>query len=208
MPAIRPVQRALLVLIAAATALSYVGASWPRDLTLHHIGTAAGFAGLVWTTRRAPLTDASFAALTAFLLLHVLAAHWLYSFVPYDRWTEAILGVNVTDAFGFRRNHFDRVVHLAFGALVVGPVREVLTGRAGLRRGWARVLAIDLVLSTSAVYELIEWGVALAADPVHAERYNGQQGDFFDAQKDMGMAALGAVAATLADAVLARRRTS
>src|SRR5438045_828279 len=112
-------QTALLVLLAAAVAASYFDQAYPVDLTLHHVGTAAGFAALVCSKRRAPLSDASFAALTAFLLLHVVAAHWFYSAVPYDRWTQALFGLNVTQTFGFRRNHFDRLVHFAFGALVV-----------------------------------------------------------------------------------------
>src|SRR6185295_34041 len=101
----------LLFVLVAATALSYLDAPYPADLTLHHIGTAIGFAVLLWTTRRAPLSDAAFAAATAFLLLHVVAAHWLYSFVPYDRWAQALVGVGVSETFGLRRNHFDRVVH-------------------------------------------------------------------------------------------------
>jgi putative membrane protein len=199
-------QRALLVILVAATAASFVGAPWPRDLALHHVGTAAGFAALLWTARRAPLSDASFAAFTAFLLLHVLAARWVYSFVPYDDWARALLGHDVTTTFGFRRNHFDRLVHFAFGSLVVGVVREVLTDRAGLRPFWARLLALDMVVSTSAVYELVEWGVAVVASPESAERYNGQQGDAFDAQKDMACAAAGAVLATLSHAAISRLR--
>ncbi|MFX8262476.1 DUF2238 domain-containing protein, partial [Acinetobacter baumannii] len=39
-----------------------------------------------------------------------------------------------------------------------------------------------------------EWGVALALSPEQAEAYNGQQGDIWDAHKDMLLAALGALA--------------
>src|SRR5215510_3472203 len=106
-------QRALLSLLVAASAASFAGAPWPRVLVLHPVGTAAGFAALLWTTRRAPLSDASFASFTGFLLIHVLAARWVYSFVPYDDWARALFGHDVTTTFGFRRNHFDRLVHFA-----------------------------------------------------------------------------------------------
>jgi putative membrane protein len=205
-PHATPLQKGLVVALVAATAVSYVDAPYPADLTLHHVGTAAGIALLVWTMRRAPLSDASFAAVAAFLFLHVVAAHWLYSFVPYDEWTRRLFGFSVTETFGFRRNHFDRLVHFSFGALAVIPVREVLRTRARLRPWWARALSVDLVVSSSAVYELFEWGVAVVADPAHAERYNGQQGDPFDSQKDMAFAALGALVSTAAEIVVARRR--
>lgn len=195
----------LLLVLAAAAALSYVGAAYPADLTLHHAGTAAGFAVLVWTMRRAPLSDRSFARCVAFLVLHVLAAHWLYTFVPYDEWTQSLLGFRVTDTFDLRRNHFDRLVHFAFGALLVGVVREIAEVRGGVRRAWARAIAVDAVLSTSAVYELFEWLLAVAASPDRAERYNGQQGDAFDAQKDMAFAAAGALVVTFAEWLLAQR---
>jgi putative membrane protein len=198
----------LLVALVAATALSYVDAPYPADLTLHHVGTAAGFAFLVWTTRRARLSDASFAAIAAFLLLHVFAAHWLYSLVPYERWVERTFGIDVVGTFGWRRNHFDRLVHFAFGALVVVPIREVLRVRAGLGPGWARALSVDLIVSSSFAYELFEWGLAVFADPTRAERYNGQQGDAFDAQKDMAFAAAGALLSTAADVMRARRRSA
>jgi putative membrane protein len=50
-------------------------------------------------------------------------------------------------------------------------------------------------MATSMIYELIEWGVAIALAPGAAEQYNGQQGDMWDAHKDMALASLGAVVA-------------
>ena len=55
------------------------------------------------------------------------------------------------------------------------------------------VLAIECILATSAGYELIEWFVAIVFTPDWAEQFLGQQGDMFDAQKDMALATLGAV---------------
>ncbi|GIM67660.1 hypothetical protein Aau02nite_28270 [Amorphoplanes auranticolor] len=46
-------------------------------------------------------------------------------------------------------------------------------------------MAVDVVLSTSAVYELFEWAIAMTLAPGAAEAYNGPQGDLWDAQKDM-----------------------
>lgn len=41
------------------------------------------------------------------------------------------------------------------------------------------------------IYELIEWGIAFGLSPEAAENYNGQQGDMWDAHKDMFLASVG-----------------
>jgi putative membrane protein len=45
----------------------------------------------------------------------------------------------------------------------------------------------------SKVYELAEWLIAIGLSPAAAENYNGQQGDPFDAQKDMALALVGSL---------------
>ena len=57
----------------------------------------------------------SFNLYLAFLLIHVVAAHYLYSYVPYNEWTQTLLGFDLNAAMGWSRNMFDRFVHLAFG---------------------------------------------------------------------------------------------
>jgi len=46
---------------------------------------------------------------------------------------------------------------------------------------------------TSVIYEWLEWLVAISLSPQDAEAYNGQQGDMWDAHKDMLLATLGAM---------------
>ena len=98
----------------------------------------------------------------------------------------------------------DRLVHVAFGVLAVRPVVEVVRlGGAGRKAGlWA---ALGFVLSVSCLYEIFEWGLTLTIAGDLADDYNGQQGDLWDAQKDMALAALG-VLAGIAWASLGRRR--
>ena len=105
---------------------------------------------------------------------------------------------------GFGRNMFDRLVHLMFGMLIVPLIAEVGQRYLGMRFPIALIFAILFVLGISAVYEIFEWLLAVAMDPVAAELYNGQQGDVFDSQKDMGMAGLGAVFAAVWQAVRGR----
>ena len=59
-----------------------------------------------------------FTFIVLFLALHLLGARYLYSFVPYDEWTQKLFGVSITEQFGFQRNHYDRLVHVCFWAAV------------------------------------------------------------------------------------------
>ncbi len=57
-------------------------------------------------------------------------------------------------------------------------------------------LPIEITLSVSGFYELIEWAVADVFFPAQGDAYLGTQGDIWDAQKDIFMAFLGAILAT------------
>src|SRR3546814_1274524 len=54
---------------------------------------------------------------------------------------------------------------------------------------WGYLLPLDVALSTSALYELIEWGAAATFGGELGAAYLGMQGDIWDAQKDMALAA-------------------
>ncbi|MEU4240235.1 DUF2238 domain-containing protein [Actinoplanes sp. NPDC026619] len=167
---------------------------YPAEQALHHSLTVLGLAGLYLVNRSRPLPYTSFLLILIFLALHSVAARWIYSFVPYDDWTEAVFRVRLDDVLGWRRNNFDRLVHLSYG-LCFGPVLfRALREWRGLRERTAALVAVEIVLSTSALYELFEWAIAMTLAPGDAEAYNGQQGDMWDAHKDMSIATLGAVA--------------
>ena len=51
------------------------------------------------------------------------------------------------------------------------------------------------VLAVGGLYEIFEWSLTLALAPEEAGAYNGEQGDMFDAQKDMALAGFGALLA-------------
>ena len=102
-------------------------------------------------------------------------------------------GTSLSDAFGWARNHYDRFVHFAFGALSVIPVVEIARrwGRLGPRG--AALTVLGWVLAISCLYEIFEWLLTIVTAGETADRYNGQQGDIWDAQKDMALATLGAI---------------
>jgi putative membrane protein len=188
-------KRVAYALTLAAFALTWIAPAWPAEQALHSSLTVVALAALWWIDRRWPLQPLHFAAVCTFLVVHCIAARWLYSNVPYDQWWQAMTGWSLQQAMGWERNHFDRLVHLMFGLCFAAPLREHLRQRWPLTSRQAFVLCVGAIMCASLAYEWLEWAIALTLDPAAAEAYNGQQGDMWDAHMDMLLATLGALAA-------------
>lgn len=169
-------------------------APYPSEMALQHVPTVFFGLWLSWRSWKRPLDPLTMGLLTAFACLHMTAARWIYSYVPYDAWFRDLLGWSPQAAFGWTRNHFDRLVHFCYGLLLFRPLR-LSWGRLARSERAGGLIAWEFILATSLLYELFEWGLTLLLSPGDAENYNGQQGDLFDAQKDMAMAALGGLVA-------------
>jgi putative membrane protein len=186
-------ERTLFALLLVAALTSCVKAPFPEQMYLQHLPTAVAIVLLPFVARGRILSSTAFACVIAFLLLHVLGARYIYSYVPYDAWAERLLGVNISERFAFRRNHFDRVVHFAFGLLWVRPVWEILTRRFKVPPRFGFYASVEFVLAFSLVYELFEWALTMVLSPEDAGAYNGEQGDIWDAHRDMSFALLGSL---------------
>lgn len=193
MTATPPAQRRLIGLLLALLLAAQIDQPYPEVALLQHVPTMLLLVASPWLLRRWPLSTASVACIALFLALHTLGGRYVYSNVPYDDWALALTGTSLSDLFGWTRNHYDRLVHFAFGALSVIPVAEVARRRGGLGARGAMLAVLGWVLSVSALYEVFEWLLTIVAAGETADRYNGQQGDMWDAQKDMALAALGAL---------------
>jgi putative membrane protein len=163
-----------------------------QDWLLENALAPPALAVLVALRLGRPPVELSRAALVAafvFLLLHELGAHYTYSLVPYRGWADA-LGWHLPES---GRNHYDRVIHLAYGLLVSQPISEILAARCGLRGFALRATTVAWMAFGSLLYELIEWAAAMVFGGGLGIAYLGTQGDPWDAQKDMAMALLGTV---------------
>lgn len=176
---------ALAVLFGGVWTVLAIRPRYREDWALENLLTVAVLAGLVLFRRRLRLSRASWTALFVFLTLHTIGAHYTYSEVPYGR--------AINSLFGWERNHYDRLVHFAYGLLVVLPIRQVLMQAAGVPGIWAYYVPFAVVSSSSADYELLEWGAATVFGGELGMAYLGTQGDIWDAQKDMALAAAGAL---------------
>ena len=108
------------------------------------------------------------------------------------------------EIFNFKRNHYDRIVHFSFGFLLAYPMREMFLNWLRFPVWVAWVLPLEITLSISAFYELIEWAVADVFFQAQGDAYLGTQGDVWDAQKDMALAFSGAVLSMLLFSTLKR----
>jgi len=183
----------LAVLFSVLWAALAIAPLHRADWLVENVLLLLGVAGLVATARVFPLSRISYTALFVFFCLHAIGAHYTYSEVPYDQAVQSLFGFSLEELLGWERNNFDRVVHFSYGLLLAYPIREVFLRIVSVRGFWGYFLPLDLTMSTSMLYELIEWGAALTFGGELGAAYLGSQGDVWDAQKDMALASLGAL---------------
>lgn len=176
----------LIVVVSGYSPHSRVDWALENLLVLLLVGTLVAVSG------RFRLSAVSISLVFVFLCIHELGSHYTYAKVPYDQWCSALTGISLDKALGWQRNHFDRLVHLSYGLLMAYPIREVLLRLTPLRGFWLVFMALNIILSTSAIYEIVEWiGGAFLGDDT-ARAFVGAQNDPWDSQKDMALAVAGA----------------
>ncbi len=173
-----------------------------HDWLLENVLTVAALILLLATAKLFPLSRISYTTIFIFLCLHEIGSHYTYAKVPYDAWWQETFGYSLNAAFGLERNHYDRLVHFLYGLLLAYPIREWFIRVADMKGFWSYFFPLDLTMSTSMLYELIEWAAAEFFGGGLGEAYLGTQGDTWDAQKDMALASLGALIAMLITALL------
>lgn len=170
---------------------------WYReDWIVENVLVVLAVALLVFTYKAFPLSMTSYTCIFVFLMFHTLGSHYTYAKVPYDEWLPMLAG---------GRNHFDRLVHFLYGLLLAYPIREMFLRIGNVRGFWGYFLPLDLTMSTSMIYELIEWVAAEVLGGDLGQAYLGTQGDIWDAHKDMALASLGALIAMVVTALINRR---
>jgi len=145
---------------------------------------------LATTRRRFPLTPLSYWLILLHAVILMVGGHYTYAEVPLGDWVREL-----TEG---TRNNYDKLGHLAQGFIPAVVIREVLVrNRVVARPAWLPLFVVSLCLAISALYELVEWWVALLSQEA-AESFLGTQGYVWDTQSDMFWALLGAVLALAA----------
>lgn len=141
------------------------------------------------TRRRFPLTPMTYVLILIFSLILMVGGHYTYARVP--------LFDDLSVWFGWGRNNYDKLGHFAQGFVPAIIAREILVRRSVVNgRGWLNLFVVSLCLAISALYEVVEWIVALISEEAAAS-FLGTQGYVWDTQSDMATALLGAIVALL-----------
>ena len=184
----------LLGFLAIAIIIASIQPLELSSYILHQIGTVFMLIALFICLKKIGLSYYSFFLYILFLLIHILGAHYLYSYVPYNEWFIQYFNFDMNQAFGWSRNMYDRLVHIAYGLLLYPFFYRLFKVWLPNLKPWVLfLLIIQFVMASSLIYEWIEWWIAIGLSPEEAENYNGQQGDIWDAHKDMLLATIGAI---------------
>ena len=175
-------------IFTGATATDFVNWVLENSLTLPAVFLLCFF------YRKLPLSNSTYTLILLFVLLHLYGSQNAYAKNPFGYW--------LMETFHTSRNHYDRIVHFSFGFLLAYPMREAFLKVFNFPKWVAWLLPIEIVLSVSGFYELIEWAVAELFFPAQGVSYLGTQGDVWDAQKDIFLAFTGAILATTIVSVL------
>jgi len=148
---------------------------------------------LVLTFKRFPLTHITYFLILIHMCILLAGAHYTYQKVP--------IGIWFSDWLDLSRTYFDRVGHFAQGFVPAMIIREVLIRRSCLQPSkWLFFLVVCVCMSISAMYEYMEWALAvsfpkLADAAANKALFLAEQGDVWDTHWDMLMALIGAICA-------------
>ena len=180
----------LFILLVVVLVITCIHPIYPSNQYLQHIGTILLMIPIIADLKKNRMPQIAFVGLIFFTILHIIGARYIYSYVPYREWLTTI-GLVGSDLFHNSRNHYDRFVHFAFGVLLF-PYIMYVCKNVFRQKPLTAILMTWLIIQTgSMIYELFEWALTIFLSPEDADSYNGQQGDIWDAQKDMALAMLG-----------------
>ncbi|MCK5395599.1 MAG: DUF2238 domain-containing protein [Gammaproteobacteria bacterium] len=190
----------LVVWLLLLWVITAINPLFPQDWLIENLLVFVYGALLVFTYPLFKFSNFSYVLFSLFLSLHLIGAHYTYSETPLGFWLQSM--------FDFERNHYDRIVHFAFGLLIAYPFREILLRQVQVKRAWSYFLAVVMILAFSAFYEVLEAIVAMLVSPELGSAYLGTQGDEWDAQKDSFLAFSGSIIAMLLAWIYARNKVT
>ena len=181
-----------LVLLGSMVVLLVWSGMHPHDRFTWWLEVAPIFIGvpaLILLYPRLRLTPLVYTLIWVHCGILMLGGHYTYAQVPLGFWMERW--------FGFTRNHYDRIGHLAQGFIPAMLAREIFIRRSPLAGSrWLPFMVVWFCLAFSAFYELVEFWTALAEGGA-ATDFLGTQGDPWDTQWDMMLALIGAIVSLL-----------
>lgn len=151
---------------------------------------------IIWASGYHCFSNLAYALMCILPLLHTIGGHYTFERVPFD-W--------ITEAFGFERNHYDRIAHFTVGFFAY-PMAEIAAAKQLVKPRWLMLtLPVLVILAIAGLYEIFEWLFAILVNPESGHAFLGSQGDVWDAQKDMLADTLGAIFAVVLFTIFGKR---
>ena len=164
----------------------------PKDLFtwfLEVIPAIIGLMVLAFTYKRFKLTTVLYVLILIHSIILMIGGHYTYAQVPFFDY--------IKEFFELERNNYDKVGHFAQGFIPSIIAREIIIRKNIIQiNSWRNFFIICFTLALSAIYELIEWWVALATNEASND-FLGTQGYIWDTQSDMAWALFGAIFALI-----------
>ena len=164
-----------------------------KEVYLNNVGSLLIILIFIWDIFKNRLSRSGFYGLLTFGIFHAIGSCWLYSYVPYNEWMIDYFSWDMNAYFGWDRNHYDRMVHFSFGLLLFPAVVDYFKHKIPLANKYVLLITFLGIQTFSMIYELFEWNLSIFLSDGLADSYNGQQGDIWDAQKDMCLAMFGSL---------------
>lgn len=160
----------------------------PKDYFTWFLEVTPALLGLIIllaTYHKFPLSRLTYSLILLHCLILMVGGHYTYAKVPlFDTFAEW---------FGWGRNHYDKLGHFVQGFVPAAIARELLLRLEVVKNErWLMLFVLCFCLAFSALYELIEWGAALAVGE-DADAFLGTQGYVWDTQSDMLFALIGSI---------------
>ncbi len=179
----------MLLLFAAVLVWSGIQpknyAVWALEVSPAVIGAVL----LSATYRRFRFSDFAYVVMWVHAVVLLVGGHYTYAEVPLFDW--------LREPMGWSRNNYDKVGHFMQGFSPAVIAAEILWKRQVVRsRGWLAFLTVCVCMAVSAVYELIEWLVAVLSKQA-ADAFLGTQGYVWDTQSDMLWCLIGSLCMVL-----------
>ncbi len=174
-----------LVVFFICWAVTFINTTNRSNWVTENVLTVIFICCMIFTYKKFRFSDLSYTLFFVYILLHIYGAEYTYAENPFGYWLK--------DTFNLNRNYYDRIVHFCFGFMLAYPMRDYFKNYMHWPDWVCWVLPVEITMSFSAAYELIEWLVVDVFYPEEGVAYLGSQGDVWDAQKDMGIAFSGAI---------------
>ncbi|QKF76285.1 DUF2238 domain-containing protein [Arcobacter defluvii] len=164
----------------------------PKDLFtwfLEVFPAIIGFIVLFITYKKFQFTNLIYFLILMHCIILMIGGHYTYAEVPFFDYVKEFLNQD--------RNNYDKIGHLAQGFVPAMIARELIIRKNIINTNvWRNFFIICFCLALSALYEIVEWLVAITTNDA-ANDFLGTQGYIWDTQSDMTWALVGSIIALL-----------